>query len=658
MTQEAEKPRVGVYICGCGLNIAGVVDVKEVAEYAATLPDVAVARSYVYMCSEPGQALIRNDIHDLKINRVVVGSCSPHMHEPTYRRLVEEEGLNRYIFEMANLREQVSWCHAHHHREATEKAKDLIRMAVAKARLLQPLEKREVEVEARGLVVGGGVAGLRAALDIAERGFQACIVERSPFIGGRATQLNRVILTDQDALDVVGPLIDQAGENPNITIYTNSELEEVGGYIGNFEASITQKPRYVSPKCTACGKCAEVCPIEVPDEFNIGLTKRKAIYMPYRRAIPPTYVMDDAACTRCGECVKVCETNAIDLGEKPHNIKVRAGTIIVASGFDPLLPDGLYGFGKCKNVVTQLQLERILSKTYPAAEDVYNPFADESPKNVVFILCAGSRNEERPYCSRICCTVALKNAKLIKETSPESRVSIAYRDIRVFGKRQEEYYEEARRTGIALFRYLPESPPLVEGESPDGRLSVSIDDPTLGREVKISADLVVLAEPMLARADSAELAAKLGISRTADNFFREAHPKLRPLDTPTDGVFLAGVAQGPRDIAESIVQGSGAAARATIPISKGRVEIEPIIAQVDVDLCGGCKICESLCEYGAINVEEDEAGKMRAKVTEAACKGCGVCGAACPTKAITMLHFTNDQVMAQVRAALREEVAT
>jgi len=652
-----EKPRVGVYVCSCGLNIAGIVDVEKVVEHAKTLPDVVVSRNYVYMCSEPGQAMIKEDIKEYQLNRVVVASCSPQMHEPTFRRVIEEGGLNPYVFEMANLREQCSWAHSTQPREATEKAKDLVRMAIAKARLLHPLKRMEVGVEAKALVIGGGVAGIQAALDLTDRGFHVYLIEKTPYLGGRVAQLNRVILTNEEALGLLKPMLKSATENSNIDIFTNAEIETVSGYIGNFGVTIKRKPRYVNAKCNACGKCSDICPVEVLDEFNLGLNKRKAIYMPHRDAVPNIFTIDEANCTRCGKCIGACEANAIVLDGQPEKTEVRVGTIIIATGFDPYMPVNEYGFRKYENVITQLQLERLLSKNGPTGGRLIRSSTKKVPKNVVFILCVGSRNTEHPYCSRVCCTAALKNAILIKKQYPKTEVFVLYQDIRASGKGEEEYYGEARELGVYFFKYLAQDPPKAFEKTGEDQLHVLVNDPTLGMPFELSADLLVLVEALTPRQDAAELGSKLGVSRTPDGFFREAHPKLRPLDTSTDGIYLAGVAQGPKDITESLIQASGAAARAAIPLSKGKVEVEPIVAVVNQELCKGCGRCEEACEYDAIKVEEAKPSTkvhtLVAKVTEAQCKGCGSCAVACPVGAITMEHFTDKQINAMIIAAIR-----
>ena len=650
-----EAPRIGVYICHCGLNIAGVVNSKEVAEYAQTLPNVVVGKDYIYMCSDPGQAMIQEDIKEHKLNRVVVASCSPQMHEPTFRKVVEEAGVNRYLFEMANLREQCSWAHATEPKKAKEKAKDLVRMAVAKVRLLEALEKRMVDVAPSGLVIGGGVSGIQAALDLANRGFSVSLVEKSPYLGGRVTQLDRVFLTNEEATEILNPMMKELVSHPNIKVFINSEIEKLEGYIGNFKATLKRKPRYVTARCTACGKCAEVCPVEVPDEFNLGLSRRKAIYMPHKDAVPKIFTIDEAACTRCGECLKVCEPNAIVLDGKPETFEIDAGTIVVATGFDPYTPVGEYRYGEHKDIITQLQLERIMSRNGPTGGRLIQPSTGKEPSNVAFILCVGSRNPDRPYCSRVCCTSALKNALLFREQFPKAEVSILYRDIRAFGKGQEEYYGEARREGINFFKFSIEAPPKVF-ENENKQLTLLVSDQILGMPVEIPADLLVLVEAMTPRHDVADLASKLTISRSPDGFFREAHPKLRPLDTMSDGIYLAGVAQGPKNITESLIQASGAAARAAIPLSKGKVEVEPIVAVVDEELCRGCGRCEEVCPYNAIKLEEIEpfagAPMNVARVNEVICKGCGACAVTCPTGAVTMKHFTDRQIRAMIKAAI------
>ena len=654
-----KEPKIGVYVCHCGVNIAGVVDVEDVAKYAEKLPNVSLAKHYVYMCSAPGQAMIKEDIKEYGLNRVIVASCSPRMHELTFRRVVEEAGLNPYLFEMTNIREHCSWVHVDEPQKATEKAKDLIRMSVARARLLGPLQRKEVDVTVSALVIGAGVSGMRAALDLAERGFQVYLIEKAPSMGGRMAQLGELYPTGEYALDVLKPMMDAVASHPKIKLLTNSEIVTVSGFIGNFEAKIATKPRYVTEECDACGKCEAVCPVEVLNEFDFGLSKRKAIYPSFPGAVPLRYVVDEQNCDKCGKCVEVCERGAINLEEQPEEIDVNVGTIIVATGhdlYDP--PEGEYGYKVYENVITMPQLERLLDRNGPTKGKLM--FNGTTPKRVVFISCVGSRQEPgiyKPikedqhlnrYCSRVCCTAAIKNALTIRERHPTTTVYYLERDIRTFGRGHEDYYRKAGESRILFVKYRPEASPLVSG-SPNGLIVTVQDVLTSNETIAIPADLVVLNVGVVPRADAYEVQTMLKIARGADGFFQEAHAKLRPLETPSDGIYLAGTAQGPKDITDSAAMGSAAAAKAAIPLARGKVEIEPITAMVDEDLCSGCGTCVALCPYGAI--EKDEMGVAR--VIEVLCKGCGVCGASCPERAITILHFTDEQLTAQAIMAFR-----
>lgn len=659
-----EKPRIGVYICHCGLNIGGVVDVADVTKYAKTLPNVVLAKDYVYMCSAPGQAMIKDDIKEHKLNRVIVASCTPRMHEPTFCKVMEEAGLNPYLFEMTNIREHCSWVHGDEPQKATKKAEDLIRMSVAKASLLEPLQRKEVDVTERALIIGAGISGMRAAVDLAQRGFEVYLVEKAPSIGGRMAQLNEVYPTGEKAVDVLKPLMDAIASHPKIKLFTNSEIEAVDGFIGNFKVKVTVKPRYVTNKCNACGKCEHVCPIEVPNEHDFGLSKRKAIYLPFPTALPLMYIIDEENCNKCEKCVEACERGAVDLEEKRMKMEVDVGTIIVATGYDLYDPPKVeYGYKLYDNVITMPQLERLLDKSGPTNGELQ--FNGSTPRSIVFISCVGSRQEPgiyKPivedqqlnrYCSRVCCMAALKNALVIRERYPDTRVFYLYRDMRTFGKGHEEYYTKASESRILFIKYKLEAPPVVS-ENSNG-LVVTVQDVFTNNEIlAIPTDLVVLNVGAVPRADASEVQTKLRISRSADGFFQEVHAKLRPLDTAMDGIYLAGTAQGPKDITDSAAMGSAAAAKAAIPLARGKVEIEPIIALVNEDLCGGCRICEGVCEYGAIEMKEED-GKLTSSVLEAMCKGCGTCASSCPTGAITMHHFTDKQILAQVRAALKEE---
>ncbi len=662
-----EEPKIGVYICHCGINIASVVDVEDVAKYAATLPNVTVAKHYLYMCSAPAQEMIKEDIKKHGLNRVIVASCSPRMHEPTFRRVVEEGGLNPYLFEMTNIREHCSWVHPDEPERATKKAKDLIRMSVARARILESLQKREMPVTVKALVIGAGLAGIRASLDLAERGFDVCLVEKAPSIGGRMAQLNILYPTGEYALEVLKPMMATVASSPKIELLTNSEISSAEGFIGNFKAKINLKPRYVNGKCNACGECEAVCPIEVSNEFDFGLSKRKAIYLPFPDAVPKKYIIDAENCTKCGKCIEVCKREAIDLEEQPKEIEEDVGAIIVAMGHDLYNPPkGEYGYKEYDNVITLPQLERLLNKNGPTNGQL--SFNGSPPKSVVFISCVGARQEPgvyKPveeeqqlhrYCSRVCCMAGLNNAVEIKERYPNTRVYYLYRDVRTFGRGHEEYYRKAGESQVLFMKYNPEAPPLVSN-NPHG-LSVTVQDLLTSNETMVvPADLVVLNVSMIPPADASDVQSALKIVRGLEGFFTEAHAKLRPLDTPSDGIFLAGTAQGPKDITDSASMGSAAAAKASALLAKGKVELEPTVAYVELAKCDGCAMCPEACSFNAIEIEdykENGEVKKRAVVNDALCKGCGACAATCPPKAIYVKHFTLDQIAAMIDAALAE----
>jgi heterodisulfide reductase subunit A len=669
---EKQEPRVGVYVCHCGSNIAGTVDVEKVAEFARTLPDVISVRHYAYMCSEPGQALIKEDIKKLNINRVVVASCSPRMHEPTYRKVLQEMDLNPFYFEMANIREHVSWAHMKEPDRATEKAKDLVKMAVARARLLEPVSKMEVKVTQRALVIGGGIAGITATLDLANRGFEVVLLEKKPFVGGHMALLNR-LYWGGEASNILA-LMTKGLSNSRVKVLTDSEVaEHVEGYIGNFSVKIAQKPQYVNDNCNLCGKCAEACPVTVPNNLNSGLDQRKAIYLPARDCYPARYVLDRDSCEGRGietsrqwgqcsqQCLKACERNAITLGATSNESVVEVGTIIVTTGFELYNPEGEFGYGESKDVITQLTLERILNAAGPYKGKLVKPSDGKTPNTVVFILCVGSRQEAKidspnekpsnPYCSRFCCSSALKNVMLIKEKSPETEVYVLYRDIRTFGREHENLYRKAREVGVNFIRFKREDPPKVVKEE-DGRLHVDVKDWLFKVKMEIASDLIVLVEGMVPAKDVIDMNAKLSITRSPDGFFQEAHPKMNPLDTFSDGIFVGGTAQGPKDIIDTVSQASGAAAKAAAPLSRGKVLIDLVTASVNKDLCVGCSKCVDICPYKAITLDETE---DVVNITDVKCKGCGSCAATCPVGAMELRHFKDAQFLAMVEGFAPEE---
>ena len=652
-----EEIRVGVYVCHCGVNVGGVVNCPEVAAYAETLPNVVVAKDYKYMCSDPGQSLIQDDIKEHNLNRIVVAACSPRLHEPTFRRCVEEAGLNKFLFEFANLREQDSWVHMTQPEEATAKAKDLTRMAVAKARLLEPLEASKVAVDKKCLVIGGGVAGIQSALDLADMGFKTYMVERNPTIGGRMGQLDKTFPTLDCSMCILAPKMVDTSKHENIELITYAEVKEVDGYIGNFTVKVEKKPRYVKEEdCTGCGQCQEVCPIEIPNYYDEGVGMVRAAYIPFPQAVPLCATIDKNYCIDCGLCETVCGPEAIDRNMEPEEIELHVGTIIAATGYDPYDPTEKYeyGYGRYTNVITAMEIERMINASGPTGGHVQKPSDGKEPKRVAFIHCVGSRDEQigKPYCSRVCCMYSMKNAQLCIDHEPDTEVTCYYMDIRSFGKGFEEFYKTSQeKYGIEFIRGRPAE--ILEND--DLTLTVRAEDTLLGKVTEYTYDLVVLSVGLEPPKGSNELRQTLGLSRTSDGFYMEAHPKLRPVDTLTDGVYIAGVAQGPKDIPDAVAQGSAAASRASIPMAKGEVEIEPITADTDTTVCGACEVCVELCPFGAVSIEGEGADK-HAAINVALCKGCGTCVGACPSGAMNQNHFKTEQIMAQIAAAL-EDVA-
>ncbi len=654
---EAEDLRIGVFVCHCGLNIAGVLDIKALVEYARTLPNVVYVKDNRYTCAEPGQEEVRKAAKELGLNRVVVAACSPRMHEFTFRRVVSDVGLNGFLFEMANIREFSSWCHSSTPEEATEKAKDLIKMAVAKVRLLRPLEKIEVPVTNKALVIGGGIAGINASLDLAEMGFKVYLLEKGESIGGHMAQLDKTFPTLDCSICIEGPKMVEVKRNPNIEIIDYADLISVSGFVGNFRVSIRKNPRYVVTKnCTGCGECREACPIEYPNEWDLGLGVRKAISVPFDQAVPLVYTINKNYCIECYKCVDACGARqAIDFEQQPEEIELDVGAIIVATGYDVYLPydNSLYGYGKYTNVLTSLEFERLILAAGPTGGKVIRASDGQKPHSVAFIQCVGSRDANKyPYCSNFCCMYTLKHAVQLKEKYKENvEVYVFYMDMRSNFKGYEEFYNRARELGVNFVRGRPSR--IVE--IPETKnLIVHVEDIGLGEPLEVEAEMVVLASAAIPKKGTEEIAHILGIPQGADGFFMESHPKLKPMDTPTDGIFLAGACQGLKDIPSSVSQGSGAASRAATVLSKPTWKIEPIVSVVDPNNCRNvtskCGICAKECPYGAIKIEE----RQPAQVITAMCHGCGTCAAECPADAITQMHFTDDQILAQIRAALEK----
>ena len=645
--------KLGVFVCHCGINISSMVDVEDVAEYARGLDGVEVSTDYKYMCSDVGATLIKDSIKEHGLGGVVVACCSPRMHEHTFRKVTKDGGVNAYNLEIANIREQCSWAHSDKVR-ATEKAKALVRAAAIKALMDESLESSRTKVTPVALVVGGGIAGIQAALDLADTGYKVHLVEKEPSIGGKMSQLDKTFPTLDCSSCILTPKMMEVYNHPRIDLLTYSEIDSVEGSIGNYKVKVRKKPRYIdTDKCTGCTDCVSACRMKdrVDNEFNFNMNKRSAVYMTFPQAIPLKTTIDPDSCLylrfgKCGDgplCVEACEVGAIDFDQKEEILELNVGSIIVATGYD--LVDGAalyeYGYDNYKDVITTLELERLISSSGPTAGKVLCPSNGEAPKSVTFILCVGSRDEtECSWCCRIGCMSALKHVYLLKEKLGKgAEINICYTDIRSFGKGYEEFYGRIRKEAN-FFRGRPSE---VRGK--DDGLKMDVFDTTTGKLLEISTDMVVLVPALVPRSDSDTIARALNISRSGDGFFLEAHPKLRPMDTFTNGIFIAGCCQAPKDIQDTVAQASGAAARASVILSKDELENDPLVAAVDPDICAGCGICVEVCPYKARTMND---WTKIAEVDEALCEGCGACVIACPSNASIHRNFTKQQIMQMV----------
>lgn len=654
--------RIGVYICHCGSNIAGTVDVEEVAEYAASLDSVVVSRHYRYMCSDPGQALIKEDIKNLGLNRIVVASCSPRMHELTFRQVCQDGGLNPYLYEQANIRELCSWIHSDK-KIATEKAKDIVRAAVRRVCWNEPLEVKEAPVNPNVLVVGGGIAGIQASLDIANGEHKVYLVEREPSIGGHMIQLDRTFPTLDCSECILTPKMADVGRHPFIELLAYSEVEEVSGSIGNFKVKVRKKARHVDEsKCIGCGVCMEKCPWKVDSEFEMGLAKRKAIYIPFAQAIPNLATVDVDHCAyiqsggkKCGACIKFCEAGAITpetlLNQTDQIVEFEVGSIIVATGYDVFDPSVMprYGYGKYDNVITGLEFERITCAAGPTRGRIVLKDGRE-PESVAIIHCVGSRDQNyHEYCSRVCCMYGLKYAHLIKEFT-NAEVYEMYIDMRCFGEGYEEFYKHVSKEGVTFIRgKVAKVTDRAITEEEKGKLIVLCTDTVLGSLIRVPVDMVILCTALEARSDAERVAKIFTLNRRADGFFLERHVKLDPVATPTAGVFIAGCCEGPKDIPDTVAQASAAAAKVLSLISKGKITLESAVAQVDETRCLGCGRCEEICDFHAPRIIHTD-GRWVSTINETLCKGCGACVVACPTGAMSIRHFTQEQILSMVDA--------
>ncbi len=660
--------RVGVYICHCGTNISGTIDVEELARWASEQPQVAIARDYKFMCSSLGQDLIVADIKEFQLTRLVVAACSPHMHEKTFRGACERAGMNPFLFEMANIRELNSWT-TRDKKAALRKAKAQVRGAIDRVIFHQPLQPIQVDINPNTLIVGGGIAGITAALELANGGHHVYLVERQPSIGGHMAQWDKTFPTLDCAACILTPRMVEVGQHPNITLLTYSEVEAVDGYMGNFKVKVRKKARFVNEElCTGCAICEEKCPKKVIDTvFEAGLSERKAVYRPFPQAVPKYPVIDIENCTyfirgKCKACQVLCPANAIDFEQKDLLLDLEVGNVILTTGYDTFDPHRIpqYGYGRLANVLTSVEFERMVNAAGPTAGRIVLRDRVREPQSVAIIHCVGSRDENfNEYCSRVCCMYSLKFAHLVRERLPDAEVYNFYIDLRAAGKRYEEFYHRVMKEGVNFIRgRVAEVTDVARSFEEEGRLVVQVYDTLYGAQRRIPVDMVILSVGMEPRFDARGLGQMFGLGCDSSNFFIERHPKLDPVLTMVEGVFIAGACQGPMAIPETVAQAAAAAARVISLIGMGTVLMEPVKAHIDAQACSGCRICNNLCPYKAIIYHED---RQESEVLTALCQGCGTCVAACPSGAISGAHFTRQQLMAQIEGLLwdaREPVKT
>ncbi|WP_018123332.1 CoB--CoM heterodisulfide reductase iron-sulfur subunit A family protein [Desulfovibrio oxyclinae] len=653
--------KIGVFVCHCGSNIAGTVDVATVAAEAQKMPDVAFASDTMYACSEPGQEGIIEAIKEHGLDGVVVASCTPRMHEPTFRKAVERAGLNRYMFEMANIREHVSWI-GKDTEANTRKAIDLVSMAAAKLSRNKSLTPKKFDINKRVMIIGGGVAGIQAALDCADGGLEVVLVEKTSSIGGKMSKLDKTFPTIDCSSCILGPKMVDISQHPNITLYASTEVIGVTGYVGNFTVDLNRKTSYVDwEACTGCGLCMEKCPSKkTHDTFNEGVGTTTAINIPFPQAIPKKASINADSCIKltkgkCGVCEKICPTQAIRFEQTDETVVESVGAVVVATGYDlfDYTRYGEYGGGRYTDVITSLQYERLLSASGPTGGHIKRPSDGKEPQNIVFIQCVGSRDKSvgRPYCSGFCCMYTAKQAILTKDHLPESQSYVFYMDIRAPGKQYDEFTRRAMEEYETKYVRGRVSMIYPKGD----RYVVRGADTLMGSAVEIEADLVVLAVGAEAAQGAPQLAEKLRISYDSFGFYMESHPKLRPVETNTAGVYLAGACQGPKDIPSSVGQGSAAAAKVLSLFSKDQLESDPQISEVDIKRCIGCGKCIETCPFGAIE-EIDFRGQPKANVIETICQGCGICTSTCPQGAIQLQHFTDNQILAEVNALCQQSM--
>ncbi|HVP16041.1 MAG TPA: CoB--CoM heterodisulfide reductase iron-sulfur subunit A family protein [candidate division Zixibacteria bacterium] len=651
------RPRIGVFVCQCGSNIASKIDVDALTKYAMTLPNVVHAENMNYPCSRQGQDEIIAAIKNNKLERVVVAGCSPRLYEPTFQSCVSRAELNPWLFEMANIREFASYCHQTTPVEATEKAKDTVRMAVAKARLLEPLKPIELPVTKKVMVIGGGIAGINAALDLADMGFKVYMVEKTETIGGYMALLDKTFPTLDCSICIEGPKMVDVGRHPNIEIISYADVLKVEGYVGNFKVKIRKNPRYViAANCTGCGECRDACPIEYPNYADMFLGARKAISIPFGQAVPLTHTINRDYCIECYKCVDACGARqAINFDQKPEEIEVKVGAIVVTIGYGMYNPKDMAwtGYGEFSNVFTALEFERLILAAGPTGGKVVRASDGQKPHSVAFIQCVGSRDINRyEYCSSFCCMYTLKHSVMLKEKYKDAiEVYVFYNDMRSNFKGYEEFYNRAQKSGVKFIRVKLENRKITE--DPHTKNLTVCGETEDGKPISVETEMVVLANAAIPSQAASDLAKILNIPLGKDGFFVECQPKIRPTDTEVPGIFLAGACQGLKDIPYSVAQGSAAAAQAASVLSKDSWTVEPLVANVNEELCSGCRVCESACSYHAINVEK-VGDKSVAKVTEGLCRGCGICSSACPMDAVTMPNYSDCQIVAEIQAVMKK----
>ncbi len=645
-----EERKVGVFLCHCGSNIAGVVDISRVMKEVKAVPGVVHVDEYKYVCSKPGQQMIRNRIRKHRLDRVVIASCSPRMHETTFRQTMREAGFNPYLLEIANIREHVSWIHMDDPEAATDKAIDLVKMAIARARLLEPLEETEVEVKKSTLIVGGGIAGISAALDLSNAGFKVYLIEKEPTIGGNMSRIDKTFPTLDCSSCILTPRMAEVESHPNIDILTLAEVDKLDGFVGNFTVTVRQKPRYVDLEtCTSCGDCSDVCPVDIPSVYDAQLSYRKAIYIPFAQAVPSAFFLDMDNClgigaVRCGKCKVACEAGAVNYEDAERLFEIEVGTIIVATGYEVFdaAKKQEYGYGVFSNVVNLMEVERMLSSAGPTQGQVVRPSDLKKAHRIVYVQCVGSRDElTNRYCSRICCMTAIKQARMLRDKIA-AEIYIFYIDLRTVGKGYEEFYEDTATAGVSFIRGRVGE---ILQDDETQNLIVRGEDTLLSKPIELKdIDLVVLSTGVVAAVDGEKVAKVLNLSLSPDGFLMEAHPKLRPVDSFSAGIFVAGMAQGPKDIPDTVAQAKAAASGAMALMGKGKISVEPYYSVVDEDLCAGCQVCVSVCPYNAIVINERE----KAYVNPVLCKGCGTCTATCTSGAMTSQHYTDGQIAAMI----------